>query len=267
MSPIITDAPASARASAIAAPKPRAPPVTSARLPVRSTAVIAAPSPVTTCAPHAGRHRRSHDAGHNVGTSGQVSRILRSTVQEFSYARSSGRRYGRGSVGRDGLVTKADVRTRGTARRSAAPAPVVESNRGADLSPAGRQVLPAPRRTRRGRAADAVRTRLRPHQPARDRAELDLLPRRAALLLQRQGRPDHPLRQALQGDLRAALRPDRRRRDDRRRAGRGLRVRTRGHRRARTQPCTDSGTTCAHSRCSKRRSVTTFSRSTTACSA
>ena len=64
-------------------------------------------------------------------------------------------------------------------------------------------------------AADARRARLRPHQPARDRAELGVLARGAALLLHRQARPDHRVRAAVQGDLRDALRRRGRHRDDR----------------------------------------------------
>src|SRR5258706_12872313 len=44
--------------------------------------------------------------------------------------------------------------------------------------------------------------------PARDRAEIRVYPRRAALLLQRQGRPTLLLCSSLQGEVRYALRPD-----------------------------------------------------------
>ncbi|CAA9236636.1 MAG: Transcriptional regulator, AcrR family, partial [uncultured Actinomycetospora sp.] len=80
------------------------------------------------------------------------------------------------------------------------------------LAAAGGQVRGASSPARRRRPADAVRARVRADEPARDRAELGVLARGAALLLPRQGRPHHLLRAAVQGALRAALRRHRRHR-------------------------------------------------------
>ena len=94
-----------------------------------------------------------------------------------------------------------------------------------DLPSSGGQVRRAPRPAGRIRSADAVRARLCPDQPAGDRAEFRVLARRAALLLPRQGRPDHPLRPRVQGPVRDPVRPDRGDRHHRRGAGHRVRRR------------------------------------------
>ena len=68
---------------------------------------------------------------------------------------------------------------------------------------ARRQARRAARPARRVGAAHPRRARLRPHQPARDRQQLRVHPRRRALLLRRQARADHLQRPLLQGPLRA----------------------------------------------------------------
>ncbi len=90
------------------------------------------------------------------------------------------------------------------------------SEPGHDRAPTGGQVRRAPRPARRCRAADPGRAGVREHQPARHRAELRVLARRAALLLRRQVRSDHVLRPAVQGRVRHQVRPYR---GDRRRGG------------------------------------------------
>ncbi len=131
----------------------------------------------------------------------------------------------------------------------------------------GRQGRPAAAGAGGGDPQDAVRARLRPHEPARDRLELGVLARRPALLLPRQGRPHHPLRPRVQGGVRDALRPGRGVGDHPGRAA--GRASSRGSPRpcARSRSCTGSGTTCGRSRCSSRRSATTSPRSTSASSA
>ncbi|CAA9406870.1 MAG: Transcriptional regulator, AcrR family, partial [uncultured Pseudonocardia sp.] len=102
--------------------------------------------------------------------------------------------------------------------------------------PAGRpagQVRGAPPRARGRRSPDAVRARLRAHEPAGHRAELTLQPRRAALLLPRQGRAHHLLRTPVQGRVRAPLRRGRRGRHHRSGAGRVVRAGHGGHARGR----------------------------------
>ena len=90
-------------------------------------------------------------------------------------------------------------------------------------SRSGRQVRRAPQPARRVGAADARRARLRAHQPARDREQLRVQPRRRALLLLRQDRADRLLRALLQGPVRTPLRRRGRRLDLARGAPRLLR--------------------------------------------
>ena len=102
---------------------------------------------------------------------------------------------------------------------------------GPGVPAAGRQVRRASYGARGRRSADARRARLRANQPAGDRPELGVLARRAALLLLGQGRPDHPLRQAVQGAVHPPVRPDRRHRRHRPGARRGVRRGPGRHRR------------------------------------
>src|SRR5437764_1442902 len=222
MSPMTTAAPARASASAIPAPRPRAPPVTRALRPVRSyTLILASPprdgpdpppgldlAPCLAVAPppSAAVRRRSHC--HGLLT---VVKTSLDTCQDRSCSGSAAQdtvgfaRTMRAVLRADGKLCR-DGRGPGSrgcfrARRGDEP--------GAGLAAAGRQVRRAAGAARRRRAADAGRARLRPDQPARDRAEHRVLARRAALLLQRQGRPDHALRAPVRGGLRDPLRRDR----------------------------------------------------------
>src|SRR5947208_2653339 len=222
MSPMTTAAPARASASAIPAPRPRAPPVTRALRPVRSyTLILASPprdgpdpppgldlAPCLAVAPppSAAVRRRSHC--HGLLT---VVKTSLDSCQDLSCSGSAAQdtvgfaRTTRAVLRADGKLCR-DGRGPGRpgcfrARRGDEP--------GAGLAAAGRQVRRAAGAARRRRAADAGRARLRPDQPARDRAEHRVLARRAALLLQRQGGPDHALRASVRGGLRDPLRRDR----------------------------------------------------------
>ena len=187
-SAMTTVAPAAARAWAIPSPRPWAPPVTRALRPVRSRSVMPAPR---------GVGRRGVVGGHNVARSlddcqdfsGHLSRKSRSTVK-------------------DGLplsYSDAADATREEASRVA--------RHQAGATRAGRQARRAARPARRVGAAHPRRARLRPHQPARDRQQLRVQPRRRPLLLRRQARADRLLRPLLQGPLRDPLRRRGRRRD------------------------------------------------------
>src|SRR6516164_3305758 len=175
MSPMTTAAPARARASAIPAPRPRAPPVTRALRPVRSYTLM-------------------------------WDLLLETALVWWSHHRPPPRR---AAVRRRShchavltvVKTFLDSCQGGTSGCGNQP--------GSGLAAPGRQVRRTARAASRRRAADAGRARLRPDQPARDRAEHRVLARRAALLLQRQGRPDHALRAPVRGGLRDPLRRDR----------------------------------------------------------
>src|SRR5579859_7302805 len=192
MSPMTTAAPARASASAIPAPRPRAPPVTRALRPVKSyTLILASP-------PRDGSGPGPCDVGHSVTRSGQSSRLSWTLVKVV--------------LGRD------ETSRYSWFRHARCEPPRTDGNRcdrrggdepGADLAAPGRQVRRAAGAAGRRRAADAGRARLRPDQPAGDRAELPVLARCAALLLQRQTRPAHPLRAPVRGRLRHPLRRDR----------------------------------------------------------